>query len=384
MLKDHLVGRDQTMQKHKAIPMIVILIMLMAGISTAEMTMQAGAGGPSGVYTTGSIYIASTPAGASATLDGGQAQLFTPGTFKGVEPGSHKVVIALQGFQPYTTTVKVTTGTTQNVFASLLPVTSPGGLSVSSTPKGAGLYVDDLYMGKTNQIVGNLAAGPHTVKITEAGYETWHDTVTVKSGEILPVTAILIEESAPAHGDLLVSSTPSGASVYVDGDYCGSTPSDDLLDINDIVPGTHDVTVKKPGFMDYTTRINIGAGGKERVFASLQPAALTAASVDITSTPGGADVFVNNVYMGISPLTFHDVQEGTYTVEIRMPGYSSFSSSGQVIPGQSIHVIAALSPVATPVPTTKAPISPFLVLISLIIVGIAGSVRLFRFFDLPR
>jgi hypothetical protein len=144
------------------------------------------------------------------------------------------------------------------------------------------------------------------------------------------------------------------------------------------------VTVKKPGFMDYTTRINIGAGGKERVFASLQPAALTAASVDITSTPGGADVFVNNVYMGISPLTFHDVQEGTYTVEIRMPGYSSFSSSGQVIPGQSIHVIAALSPVATPVPTTKAPISPFLVLISLIIVGIAGSVRLFRFFDLPR
>jgi len=372
------------MQKHKAIPMIVILIMLMAGISTAEMTMQAGAGGPSGVYTTGSIYIASTPAGASATLDGGQAQLFTPGTFKGVEPGSHKVVIALQGFQPYTTTVKVTTGTTQNVFASLLPVTSPGGLSVSSTPKGAGLYVDDLYMGKTNQIVGNLAAGPHTVKITEAGYEIWHDTVTVKSGEILPVTAILIEESAHAHGDLLVSSTPSGASVYVDGDYCGSTPSDDLLDINDIVPGTHDVTVKKPGFMDYTTRINIGAGGKERVFASLQPAALTAASVDITSTPGGADVFVNNVYMGISPLTFHDVQEGTYTVEIRMPGYSSFSSSGQVIPGQSIHVIAALSPVATPVPTTKAPISPFLVLISLIIVGIAGSVRLFRFFDLPR
>jgi len=358
--------------------LFVLLVVSVSGIATAEITMQASAGGPGSGYTTGSIYVASTPAGASAILDGGHAQLFTPGTFKGVEPGTHQVLITLQGFQPNTTTVKVTTGSTQNVLITLPPVTSPGGLSVSSNPRGAGLYVDDLYMGKTNQVVGNLAAGPHRVVISEAGYETWSDTVTVKAGEITPVTATLAAEINPAHGDLQVSSTPSGAAVYIDGNYRGYTPSDDLLDVNDLSPGTYALTVKKPGYQDYSTTVTIEAGKRVQVVASLQPGEQTAASVEIVSTPGGADVFVNNVYMGITPLTFHDVPAGTYTVDIKMTGYTTFSSTGQVIPGQSVHVIAALSPVATPVPTTKAPFSPLLVMMSIGMVGIASALGVWR------
>ena len=353
------------------IPVLFILVLLMAGISDGEMTMQASVGESPSVYTSGSIYISSTPAGASATLDGGNAQLFTPGTFRGVEPGTHRVLIALQGFQPYTTTVKVTAGTTQNVLVTLLPVTNPGGLSVTSTPRGAGLYVDDLYKGKTNQVVGNLAPGPHRVVVTEAGYEAWSDTVTVRSGEISPVSATLVAEINPGNGDLQVSSNPSGAAVYIDGNYQGATPPDDLLDIQDLPPGTYALTVKKPGYLDYSTSVSIQAGQREQVVASLQPGAQARASVEITSTPAGADIFVNSIYMGITPLTFHDVQEGTYTVEIRMAGYTPFSSSGQVIPGQTVHVIAALSPVPAPTPTTRAPSGIFAVVIALMVAGIA-------------
>ncbi|MCU0632614.1 MAG: PEGA domain-containing protein [Methanolinea sp.] len=362
------------MKRIQTILLALLLAVTFAGIATAEMTMQASAGGAGSVYTTGSIYVSSAPAGASAILDGGHAQLFTPGTFKGVEPGSHQVLVTLQGFQPYATTVKVSAGSTENVVTTLPPVTSPGGLSISSTPRGAGIYVDDIYMGKTNQVVGNLAAGPHRVVISEAGYETWEETIKVISGEVTPVTATLVTEINPAHGDLLVSSTPTGASVYLDGDFRGSTPSDDLLDINDLSPGTYTVAVKKPRYQDYSTIVTIQAGGKVQVLAPLQPAAQTAASVEITSTPGGADVFVNNVYMGITPLSFNDVQAGTYTVDIRMAGYTPFTSTGQVIPGQSVHVIAALSPVPTPTPTTKAPVGAFLVVMALAMVGITGII----------
>lgn len=349
----------------------VFFAFAMTGIVAAEVTMQAGTGGAGSVYTTGNIYVSSAPAGASAILDGGHAQLFTPGTFRGVEPGIHQVLVSLQGFQPYSTTVRVSAGATENVIVTLPPVTSPGGISVSSTPRGASIYVDDMYMGKTNQVVGNLAAGPHRLVISEAGYVTWEGSVTVRSGEVVPVTVALVAEVNPAHGDLLVSSTPTGASVYIDGNYRGFTPADDSLDINDLSPGTYAVAVRKPGYQEYSTSVTVQEGGVVRVFAPLQPAAQTAASVEITSTPAGADVFVNNMYMGITPLSFHDIAAGTYTVDIRMEGYTPFSSSGQVIPGQSVHVIAALSPVQTPAPTTKAPAGVLAVIMAFVMAGIA-------------
>ena len=348
----------------------LLFAVALAGVVTADVTMQAGPDGSGSVYTTGNIYVSSAPAGASAILDGGHSQLFTAGTFRGVEPGTHQVLITLQGFQPYTTTVKVSAGATGNVIATLPPVTSPGGISVSSTPRGAGVYVDDIYMGKTNQVVGNLAAGPHRVVVSEAGYVTWEETVQVRSKEVIPVAVTLVAEVNAASGDLLVSSTPTGASVYIDGNYRGSTPVDDSLDINDLSPGTYTISVKKPGYQEYATTITLQAGRKVQVFAPLTPAEQTAASVEISSTPAGADVFVNNLYMGITPLSFHDVSAGTYTVDIRMEGYVPFSSSGQVIPGQSVHVIAALSPVQTPAPTTKAPTGALAVVMAFVMTGI--------------
>ena len=350
----------------------VFLAVAVTGIVAAEVTMQAGTGGAGSVYTTGNIYVSSSPAGASATLDGGRTQLFTPGTFRGVEPGIHQVRISLQGFQPFSTNVRVSAGATENVIVTLPPVTSPGGMSISSTPRGASIYIDDMYMGKTNQVVGNLAPGPHRLVISEAGYVTWKESVTVRSGEGIPVTVTLVAEVNPAHGDLLVSSTPTGASVYIDGNYMGSTPADDSLDINDLSPGSYAVVVRKPGYQEYSTRVTVQEGGVAQVFAPLQPAAQTASSVEISSTPAGADVFVNNMYMGTTPLSFHDVAAGTYTVDIRMEGYAPFSSSGQVIPGQSVHVIAALSPAQAPAPTTKAPAGELAVVMAFIMAGVAS------------
>jgi len=79
--------------------------------------------------------------------------------------------------------VKVTAGSTENVIVTLDPVSNPGGLSIHSDPRGASLYVDERYMGKTDQIVGNLAPGTHSVRISEAGYVTWENNITVTGGE---------------------------------------------------------------------------------------------------------------------------------------------------------------------------------------------------------
>jgi hypothetical protein len=370
-MKDSLV-EVIPMKSRYVLGTILIMAMLITGMGSAQVTIQASSGETGSVYTTGSIYADSAPAGGSAVLDGGVGQLFTPGTFTGVQPGMHNVRIAKPGYQPSTTDVDVNVGETKNVIVSLSRVENPGSISVSSTPRGVGLYVDDFYQGKTDQIVGSLAPGPHKVTLAEPGFVTWSEMVTVTGGDMTTLTVTLVPEDKPPTGDLQVSSTPTGAVVYLDSDYKGFTPPGDHLDILDLTPGTYALVLRKLGYQDYSTSVTIQAGKIVQVSPTLQPVSQppNAASADIVSTPSGAEVFINSVYMGVTPLSVQNVTPGTYTIMLQLQGYNPFTTTGLVLPGQSVQVIAALTPIATP--TTQAPSSPLLVVIALGMVSLAG------------
>lgn len=351
----------------------LVMAMLVTGLASAQVTIQSRPGETRSVYTAGSIYVASTPSGASAVLDSGIGQLFTPGTFTKVPPGLHNVRVALPGFESSSTDVTVSVGKTENVIVTLQRVRNPGSISVSTIPVGVGLYVDAHYKGKTNQIVGNLAPGNHTITLAEPGYVTWSEPVTVTGGEMKTLVVTLLPEYNPPTGDLQVSSSPTGAVVYLNGDYQGFTPPDDHLDIIDLSPGSYTLILRKLGFEDYSVPVTIQPGKVVRVSASLKPVIQTppAATADIVSTPTGAEVYVNSLFMGMTPISFQNVQPGNYTVELRLQGYTPFTTSGQAFPGQSIHIIAALAPAATP--ATPTPSSPFLALVALGMVRLAAS-----------
>ncbi|MCX6698764.1 MAG: PEGA domain-containing protein [Methanomicrobiales archaeon] len=307
----------------------------------------------------GNIYVSSSPQGATAVLDNGQDSLVTPGTFYNVAPGWHNVRVTMPGYQAYSdSNVQVTNGGTTNVFANLVRTVQSGSLSISSIPKGAGLYVDNIYQGETNQIVGGLAVGSHTVTLKLAGYQTFTTTYGVNSGQTTYASVTLVPVQNPSTGDLLVTSSPSGAAVYLNGNYQGvTTTSGGPLDITDLTAATYTVVLKKSGYNDYTTTVKIVGGQTAQVAATLQSSGTPPSgtvSAEIFSTPEGADVYVNNVYKGVTPLNFQNVPldtTQTYTVTIKMDGYTPYTTSGKVTPGQSVQINAALSPVATPVPT---------------------------------
>ena len=102
----------------------LILALVITGCASAEVTVAAKSTSSTpqagNSYTTGSIYVVSTPPGSSAILDGGENQLFTPGTFSSVLPGVHNVMITMPGYQPSTSVVTVSAGTTQNVNVDLV------------------------------------------------------------------------------------------------------------------------------------------------------------------------------------------------------------------------------------------------------------------------
>lgn len=81
-------------------------------------------------------------------------------------------------------------------------------------------------------------------------------------------------------------------------------------------------------------------------------------AIKITSTPSGAEVYLNNEYRGTTPATINAVPAGNHTIEIRENGYKNWSGSVTVSPGSTASVSPVLVPVAASIPTTVPTITP--------------------------
>jgi len=64
---------------------------------------------------------------------------------------------------------------------------------------------------------------------------------------------------------LIVESRPPGATVKIDGAPAGTTP----LTLETIAPGRHTVLIERAGYQPWTTTIDVKAGERPRVAASL-------------------------------------------------------------------------------------------------------------------
>lgn len=300
----------------------------------------------------GVIQVISYPSGATAVLDRSQSQT-TPATFPNVPVGSHEVSVYLSGYQTFYTPVTVYKGQTSYVNAQLTSPVTTGSLSISSVPSMAAIYVDGGYQGVTPNVIGNLLAGSHTVILSKAGYQDWISQVSISSGLTTTISATLSSDPKPVYGTVSIRSDPPGASVYADDTYVGQTGTNVPLVFTQVKPGYHTLLLSKPGYQDYTQSGLVTAGQNLDLVIKLTPSPQTptTGSVSISSAPSDAEVYLDNVFRGLSPLTIDSVSPGTHTVLIRLSGYQDWPSQIQVTAGQTTQIAATLLPVAKPTPT---------------------------------
>jgi len=194
---------------------------------------------PTRATTNGSIYVTSEPEGATIYIDG-DYQGTTPINVT-TSPGVHRVEVELSGYRTYSTTVMVNAGKSVVLNVTLEP--KPGILSVNSTPPGAEVYVNGTYRGRTPLSI-TLPPGRYQVVVTLKGYQQYAETINLSAGENVSIFARLNKEAV---GTLQINTTPSGADVYVDGSWRGTTPI-----ILTLPPGTHTIEIRKEGYPPLT------------------------------------------------------------------------------------------------------------------------------------
>lgn len=308
-------------------------------------------GGGRGYY-----YITSYPSGGSVYFDG-DFKGTTPVTVEVASQGTpgHTVSISLQGYETWSMSLSGNPGSGQTipVTAYLTAIQSYGNIAVTSDPSGATAILD----GGSSQITPctftRVSPGSHTVSVSKSGYTSMSRMATVNGGSTTQV-AFTLSKVPQTTGTIYVVSTPQGANAYVDGVFYGITPA--LA--TGLEPGNHQVRISLSGFQDWIGTVFVTSGATTTVTQTLHTGTTAptpsptqspaTGSVMVSSTPSGAEVFMDNVYEGISPLTIASVQPGTHTFLIKQAGYADWQVSEPVQSGQTSQIAATLSPLPTP------------------------------------
>jgi serine/threonine protein kinase len=211
------------------------------------------------------------------------------------------------------------------------PVIVPGEITVSSNPDGAQIQLD----GQSNPgwvtpvILSELQPGKHTITVSKAGYSPETRTLEIASRS----KSVLSLQLALMPAALSVTSSPGGAKVYVDGKDMGkATPLQFTVD----KPGNHTILVRKDGYLDESSTMNLQAGQSYHFSPTLRQLGATAeikykkfmggapegtGTVIVKTQPKGAQVTINRRILDkTAPVEFY-LNPGTYVLEITASGY---------------------------------------------------------------
>ena len=231
-----------------------------------------------------------------------------------------------------------------------------GSLTVTSNPSDAIVILDGYNSGTTPYIFTGLTSGYHTVEVDYPGYEAYVTHIYVDNSGNQEIYADLTP--LVSHGSLFVDSIPTGADVYVDGNYQGTSP----VTVSALSVGAHQIELHLAGYEVLTSTQYVETGQGTVVNLVLIPYSSSSAygSIDITSNLPGALVYLDGLYKGSTQsgniFNIISVSPGIHTLFLHLPGYTDITQTIDVTAGQISNVKAVFtSPASLQSTATSSP-----------------------------
>ncbi len=284
------------------------------------------------------------------------------------QAGTTQLAITQSGAtDPGSTQPKITVRPVERRHATVrppAPAPQPAALTglalVDSMPQGAAFQLD----GKNDPswvtpfVLAGLSPGKHIVTISKNGYTPEMRSVDVVANAKSSLTVNL----APINALIVVTSTPAGAAITLDGKVTGRTTPAQFT----VQKGNHTVLLRKQGFLDETTSTELAPGqnfqygpalkalgntddvrsvGKlDRLFAPARGNMAATGAIVVRTQPKGAQVAVNQrVLDKLSPTTLV-MDPGNYVVDITLTGFKPIHKVIEVQKGDRIAINETLSP----------------------------------------
>lgn len=281
--------------------------------------------------------------GAKIIIDGKEQSQLTPFKSERLASGEYTVQVVKEMYQPFVKKVIVADGQTTPVDFTM----SPNFAEISITaPADAIILINNLQKG-TGTYSSRLNPGIYSLEATLISHRPAKQDIEVLAGE----TKTINLQPTPIYGSLDVVTTPPGVNISINGKDYGTTPNT----INNLLIGNYLVQLTKDGYAAVSKNVDITDGKSIVIEESLA----NGRSVSISSTPVGANLYIDNNLMGQTPftgsLTFgshnlrieHDGKKGEKTISIsQSDGGNSFvlslgiSSFTEIVNGVNFDMIA--------------------------------------------
>jgi hypothetical protein len=152
-----------------------------------------------------------------------------------------------------------------------------------------------------------------------------------------PVAAAPAAAPVLTEGSATIISRPDGAQVIIDGTPRGVTPLKVMLPI-----GSHTLELQN-GTSKRSLPLVVEAGSSVRQYVDLAPGGTMTGHIEVTSEPAGAQVTVDGVARGVTPLLIEAIEPGEHRVVIAQGG-TVVNRTVQVTAGATAMVVASMTP----------------------------------------
>ncbi len=210
-----------------------------------------------------SLTLDSDPPNATVTING-VAHGTTPCSVARIASGDATLSLELEGFEPYSESLRLSAGESQTVTAVLKPI--PSDLTIVSIPPGARVYVDNQFRGKAPVTLESLQPKTYRIRAELAAHDMMLRNVDIVRAKDV-VEEFRLQRNA---GDLKITTEPAGVDILLDGKRVGITAAgttaagtqntdqiSEPLAVNLIPSGAHVITLTKVGFYTAKHKLDI-------------------------------------------------------------------------------------------------------------------------------
>jgi hypothetical protein len=213
---------------------------------------------------------------------------------------------------------------------------------IISNPPGAKVSLNNILKGITPLNLKNLELKTYQLLVSHEGYEPWVQSLSLDSRTNSTLT-INLTKKAVQSGSIIIETYPHDAEIYLNSKKYGKTPKE----IQNLAEGYYEIKLTHPGYKEIIQHRQITPGTNQKIRETLiqehiqEPPPKTG-NLFIDSLPSGASVYINNQFVGNTPVRVQRLSPGNYTIALKLSLYAESRKRIQVKSGEDLRVYETL------------------------------------------